>query len=468
MSSRRDLIEGYQFAMRRVVSAVVTRRPDPDEWPFRRLGGAGFGTLMLTVVALGAVAIFGLVFPGGKTSWRDGHTIIVEKETGARFVYIDGRLHPVRNFVSAALLVGSTEVTMTAHASLMGVRRGVELGIDGAPDAIPKPENLVPAPWSLCTEQAPDKTGKIVPRTAIAVGRSPVEGDPPGDQALLVTVPATGDTYIVWHNHRYHVDDPATVGVALGLSAEVNIPVGAAWVQALPAGRSLGPIRPAGAGSPSTAVPGATTGQVVMVTAENRTRHYYLAEADHLRPLTSLQAQIQLAVKDLPAAKEVGASDVAAARQAGGPDATLEAPPADPPRFVRPPTERTTLCAVYRDSSFEPALLVGSAVPAGGGAIPSEAISATGVPLADRVWMPPGKAALVEALASPQAKNGPIYLVTDAGKRFAVAGGDALSSLGYRTGEPSRLPAGLLVRIPEGPPLDPDAARAALANEPDD
>src|SRR5947208_14301668 len=136
MASRRDLIQSFQFAARRVVSAVVLRETDPREWPFRRLGGAGFGTLMVTVIMLAAVGIFGLILPGGKTSWKDGRTVIVVKETGAAYVYLDGKLHPVLNFASAALLVGSTAVTPTSRASLVGVPRGVVLGIEGAPNTL--------------------------------------------------------------------------------------------------------------------------------------------------------------------------------------------------------------------------------------------------------------------------------------------------------------------------------------------
>ena len=97
MASRRDLIQSFQFAARRVVSAVVMRQTDPVEWPNRRLGGAGFGALMVTVIALAAVGIYGMIVPGGKTSWKDGRSIIVVKETGAPYVYLEGKLHPVSN-----------------------------------------------------------------------------------------------------------------------------------------------------------------------------------------------------------------------------------------------------------------------------------------------------------------------------------------------------------------------------------
>src|SRR5437764_7145093 len=119
MASRRDLIQSFQFAARRVVSAVVMRQTDPAEWPYRRLGGAGFGAVMVTVIALAAVGIYGLISPGGKTSWKDGNTVIVVKETGASYVYIDGELHSVLSFTSAALLANTTDITSTSSGSLV-------------------------------------------------------------------------------------------------------------------------------------------------------------------------------------------------------------------------------------------------------------------------------------------------------------------------------------------------------------
>jgi hypothetical protein len=59
-----------------------------------------------------------------------------------------------------------------------------------------------------------------------------------------------------------------------------------------------------------------------------------------------------------------------------------------------------------------------------------------------------------------------LYLVTDVGRRYAIESSDVVRSLGLTTAKHlSRLPASLVVRIPEGPPLDPGAARAALQQE---
>ena len=136
-------------------------------------------------------------------------------------------------------------------------------------------------------------------------------------------------------------------------------------------------------------------------------------------------------------------------------------PPSAVPRIVRPADVNTVLCAAYQNGSFNPRVLVDSAIPAGGG-LPTAGASTSGIPLADRVWVPPGRAAIVEALPSPEATSGPLSLVTDEGRRYAIPSSDLLRSLGFTGQRVSKLPASLLVRIPEGPALDPEQARAAL------
>jgi hypothetical protein len=126
----------------------------------------------------------------------------------------------------------------------------------------------------------------------------------------------------------------------------------------------------------------------------------------------------------------------------------------------------TVVCAGYTDASFAPQVLVDSAIPVGGG-VPTSGVGADGTTkLADRVWVPPGRAALVESLLSPDEKEGALYLVTDTGRRYAIPSTDVLRFFSLANSKHiSKLPSGLVVRIPEGPALNPDDARAALQQE---
>lgn len=106
MASRQDQLHSYQFTVQRAVAALVMRETDPPQSPFRRLAGAGLASVLVAAIALGGVALYGL-FTGGGDSWRETGAVIVEKESGARFVYRDEKLHPVSNYASALLIIGA-------------------------------------------------------------------------------------------------------------------------------------------------------------------------------------------------------------------------------------------------------------------------------------------------------------------------------------------------------------------------
>ena len=77
-------------------------------------------SVLLAALAVAAVAVYGSLRPSGGTDWRVAGTIIVERESGARFVYLEGKLHPVLNYASALLIVGGT---VTAGAGLWRLAR---------------------------------------------------------------------------------------------------------------------------------------------------------------------------------------------------------------------------------------------------------------------------------------------------------------------------------------------------------
>ena len=74
-----------------------------------------------------------LIRPGGATSWKDGNAVIVEKETGTRYIFRDGQLHPVINYASALLALGTSARTLqVSRNSLTGTPRGTQIGIASA------------------------------------------------------------------------------------------------------------------------------------------------------------------------------------------------------------------------------------------------------------------------------------------------------------------------------------------------
>ncbi len=152
MPSRQDQLHSYQFAVARTVAALVTRDSDPALSPTRRLAGAALASILVAAVGLGATALYGL-FTGGGGTWRDAGVVIVERESGARFVYRDQRLHPVLNYASALLIIGAQrpKTVLVSRRSIDGVPRGLPLGIRDAPDSLPPAGRLATAGWTVCS-----------------------------------------------------------------------------------------------------------------------------------------------------------------------------------------------------------------------------------------------------------------------------------------------------------------------------
>jgi hypothetical protein len=102
-----------------------------------------------------------------------------------------------------------------------------------------------------------------------------------------------------------------------------------------------------------------------------------------------------------------------------------------------------------------PSVRVAAALPPPSATVPTAGRTPAGLPLADRVHVPPGRAALVET------PPGTLILVTDQGGGYPLAAREILAVLCHGRATPVRLPVGLVTRVPTGSVLDPAAARAA-------
>ncbi|MFB9239363.1 type VII secretion protein EccB [Plantactinospora siamensis] len=475
MASRRDQVQSYQFFVQRMTSALVARDPDPANAPFRRLGGAGLGGIMVAVIFLAAVGVYGMIRPGGATGWKDGGTVILEKETGTRYLYREGQLHPVLNYASALLAMGQNVPTTTvSRNSLVGTPRGSRLGIPYAPDALPDPGRMLSGPWTLCSQQARDEANELVATTVLTVGKPPTGGRRPGAAALLAKDEKNNRLYLVWRDHRYLINDAKTVLEGLTLAAEPANPVGAAWLNALPAGEPIGTIAVAGRGSPSSVLDGARTGQVYVVQSQNGSRQYYLAQRTNLLPITQLQADIVLADPATRAAYPGGrtlkalaleADAAAAAPKADQPDKGAARAPEQRPEIARLTGDRPAVCARYEPGQTDPTVLLDAQVRPVKEPVRTPEQSSSGIPLADRVVIEPGYGVLVSSEPSPDAPSGTLNLVTDIGFRYPLGDDSVPGILGYGDVRPVKLPASLVVRLPTGPALDTTAAKRALDPE---
>jgi type VII secretion protein EccB len=461
MASRQNQLHSYQFTVQRAVSALVIREPDPAQAPFRGVVGATFASVMIAVLALAAVGIYGLIVSGGNTSWRQQNAVVLEKESGTKYVYIDGKLHPTLNIASALLIGGASDpdVRSVSRRSLLATPRGPRLGIPGAPDSLPERKNLRGVPWTVCSSVVRQANGTLAPQSVLLVGEAPAGGGTVGQQyGMLVR---STDEYLIWNGHKYRIPDAdrQIVGDALGIGTAAVTEAAPAWLNSLPSGVDLARIQVPGNGA--SAVRGYRVGDVAVVDTPGSGRRNYLAVADGLAPITQLQANLLIFNKSV---QKQESPDWFAAQPRSSvtlPGSTgTTALPEQPPTLVGSPDERRSTCAVFRDASGVPEIIADAQPPSTSNAVVTGSRSTTETVLSDRVLVAPGRGAVVEALTSPDATSGTFVLITDLGMAFPVVDRRALDSLGYRTARVTRLPAGLVALLPQGRALDPVAARA--------
>lgn len=474
MASRRDQFQSYQFSVRRVISSLVLHETDPAQPPLRRMSGATFGSVMVAVLVLAVAGVIGILKPSNVTTWRNGGTVIVVKETGARYVWMADQktgkhyLYPVTNFASAALLAGSTQTTTVSQKDLLGVPRGPELGLHDGPDTLPPTDRMLGPPWTLCSLPAETISGELVPNTALVVGRPRTTGTPIEQSAILLRDIERNKLYLVWHGHAFPIPSQAPVLEGLTMRGQPQIQVGTAWLSALPAGKPLATPSVAGRGRHTDLIPGgATVGEVRSVRSAGGVLYYLVRQHDILA-ITPVQAQITLAD---PTVRQVvyggrtpHARPLAPAVANSVPRHNLPAPdPTDPPA-TKPSmagvnSDQSTVCASFANAGLVPDVAVQAAVEGAELAPATEQRTQNGTVLANRVRVEPGWGAVVESMSSPTASSGSLFLVTDEGRRYAFADDNALTALGYQNVTPVKMPAALVARIPAGDALDPQAAQ---------
>jgi type VII secretion protein EccB len=440
MASRSEELRAHRFAMRRLLGAMVSQRSDAAVPQMRRSGGAIGAGVAIAVLSLGVVAAIGLVSPKAP-DWRRSDAVIVEKETGARFIYLDSVLHPVLNYTSARLIVGGSGATTVSvsHADLAAAQRGTPLGIPGAPDSLPAAADLLSGGWSLCTDA--DATNAALIAGAAPAGRSL------GDDAVYGRT-SSGDQYLIWHNRRYLIADPRVIVPVPLNGAGLPRSVPDVVINSLPPGSDLKAI-PIDRGQPST-VGNLTTGTVVY-TGDGDQRVYGLVRPKDIAIVTPLQKDI-LGDEDTGTPIHVDQRDFDGAAPSLGVGSDW---PAQAPAFA---STDMSLCVGLTTGGAVSGVSVGARMPANSDQVAGES----------RLVVPGGRAALVRAAASPGSAGtvaaAPTYLFTDDGERFPIADSDSLASLGYASAKVLTLPSDVVDALPTGVVLSRSAAQKATGS----
>ncbi|MFJ6806652.1 type VII secretion protein EccB [Streptomyces anulatus] len=490
MQSKRDQVQAHGFMMGRLSSGLLTADPDAPESPLgRTTRGVVFGILVTLLIGAGAT-VYGLLRPGGNDTWRKGENLVVNRETGARYLWTgtDGVLHPVRNYASARLIGGpQLKAVDVSTASLRDVPVGSPAGIPGAPDTLPGPGQLDSGAWHMCVTgpggALPSTSGAVTgagvdePGATTLVAGAPLETEDVGaDRGVLVSGPDRTE-YLVWRGSRLPLDRASDARNALGFGSERAMPVSAAFLDALAPGPALKPPEAPGRGQKGPALGGEPSriGQLFEVSVPGGGSTYHLLRKDGLVPLSRLEAALVLGdpatQKDAyqgrsPEARAVGADALRTHRAketaAGASAAELPRTPPIPQSAPR----GSALCAQVDGgnggarirSVLVPLTGLGPVAVAQGAAQPLVAACAR----TDATVVRPGRGALVRALhASGAAHAGTTYLVAENGVKYRVPAKESLEALGYGEGDIGSVPAPLLAALPTGADLDPAAAAGA-------
>ena len=470
-------VQAYRFVLRRMESALVRKDSVMLHEPMRNHLRASAVGLILGALGLAAFFVVGLFSPTSKVS---GGEIVIVKQTGQVFFVQDAepkQLVPVPNLTSARLLYAAFSTDLAAppetkfveESALAGIQRTPAAGLDGAPETLPEPGKLVDGNWSVCDtavvrEELPNAEARPELSTTAVIG-IPGPGRPLGpDEALLVEDESTGANYLVHDGRRgaVNLDDPA-VRLAYNLTGVVPRKVSTGLLNAIPEGHALNPPDIPGVGQrPFPQLGDVRVGDVVQVNRAGQ-QSYFLV-------LPQGTQQVERAVADLI---RFDRGDRARFTEVA-PEAIAEVPPvpqagrqdfSDFPvqvPTVRTITEAPITCLVWRGPQQPPVVTVspGEQLPLGGGNSAVEVPGAVRGQTADKVFLEPGKGALVRGVVPGQRPDtGTIWLVNDQGFAYRVPSLPVARALGL--GEKTTpAPESVLRLLKVGVSLDPQQALA--------
>lgn len=437
MATKKDLIEAQAFSRNRLLSAFIGGAPGGKELEPAKPLRAVFGGIALTAMVILAGVFIGLLRPGLPGGWENNR-LVVARDTGARYVSVEGVLHPVINTVSARVLIPADEFAVVSvnQSSLSGIPIGGTIGILGGPDTLPAASDLDGRNWLSCGTHE---------NTEVWLGGQDRVAATAGTGAVVTR---DGETFVIGDGVSYAVPagEETSVLRAIGLESVTPRPVRGDWLALFEPGADLAPLALAGAGA-NVAGQELPAGSVIHPTGSPETERYLLTGEGSLAPLSPLAHRLYLlgaggdglgapvevspsAIAQLPTVQRAGGDDwpedtLAPSAATGAPCATLAGPAND---------QHTTLAQESRP--------VAGVAPVAGGAT---------------VHVPENVGALVRG-----GKTGSLVLIDSTGTAYQLPGGVGVNAkqLGYTGKHVTTVPADWVRLLPAGPELTPEAAGA--------
>jgi type VII secretion protein EccB len=290
--SNRDQNSGHLFYNRRL-RAAITRFSVRMKHDDRKQQAAVALSMVFVLIGVGWMALLHVMKPAGLVGQS---AIIGNRDTGAIYAKINGRLYPALNLTSARLAIGSASAPAWVKASeIAKYPTGPMIGIPGVPDSLTVTPNSVSA-WSVC-DTAPTRGSGTPPLvTSIAGELSTAGRAAPMEPSQAVLVTHKSATYVVWRGQRSQIDPTdrsVTFNLGLDPGATYPIEISNALFDAMRATEPLVvPAIPA-LGTLSTWLPGSTVGSVLETRDSNGVvTGFYALLPDGVQKITSFVADL--------------------------------------------------------------------------------------------------------------------------------------------------------------------------------
>ncbi|MDJ1132635.1 type VII secretion protein EccB [Streptomyces iconiensis] len=434
MASRRDELNAYTFAKKRMVAAFLQPSPTgTEEGAPRPLRGILPG-IIIGVVILAGFGAWGMFKPKAPDGWdKPKEKVIIGSDSTTRYVVLrtDGKtqLHPVLNLASAKLILdpGKSGDIVEVDEKVLDsgkLPHGPTIGIPYAPDRLPEPDEAGRKKrWAVC--ERPSEGQRAVQKGAFVLGdrdRNKVEGKNRlhGGELLFVQGPDDRLYVVDRKGRRYALPDDETLLRILTGNRKPQR-VSRQWLATLHQGDNLSfPQVPGRVGSPAN-VPGLDTetnkiGTVIRAPEGNH-RQQYLVLNRRVMPVSDFVGQLLLSSKQLLSLQQSKPYDV----NASAFSPTGEFPgnlrwPEDKSHAVNSastkPGSRNVACNVLRKVNGKNRTTLstwsGDDFPE---QIPAGSTSA---------YVTPGTGQLFRQVQGRSTGVGGIFLVTDTGLRYAM------------------------------------------------
>jgi type VII secretion protein EccB len=264
-------VTAHYFWSRRNAAALSHHGVSLEYDPEQRRSAALILGFTFTLLAVALMFILSWFKPAGQVGQSN---VLADRDTGAVYVLVDGRLHPALNLTSARLIAGqANNPTFVKAGELAKYPQGPTVGIVGAPAAMPMRTGPV-SQWAVCdTAPAATSTSSAAAAPVVTAIAGPLTVGPrsaPLQMPAAILASHENKTYVIWNGQRSEIDSSnKAVALALGVdsTAPKPVPLSQALFDALPATDPLVTPTIPGAGDPSAwdIAPGVVVGSVLTV-----------------------------------------------------------------------------------------------------------------------------------------------------------------------------------------------------------